>query len=57
MKKEKPKVDRNKPVDPNDFNPTLDTARISDALKNTKDGNLDDATTNQNSDPVLAKKQ
>ena len=34
-----------------------ETARKRDVLKNTKDSNLDDFGTDQNSDPVLAKNQ
>lgn len=34
-----------------------ETARKRDVLKDTKDSNLDDFGTDQNSDPVLAKNQ
>jgi hypothetical protein len=61
MKKEKQTAPKSSEADNkaemNTNKSALETARKRDVLKDTKDSNLDDFGTDQNSDPVLTKNQ
>jgi hypothetical protein len=61
MKKDKQTAPRNSEAENkeemNTNKSAPETARKRDVLKNTKDSNLDDFGTDQNSDPILAKNQ